>query len=46
VGTATGVIVPASSISNVSIPINTQDVSVWGIGGTGTVYCQRGDGGV
>lgn len=46
VGTATGVTIPASSIGNVSIPIGTTDVSVWGIGGTGAVYVQRGSGGV
>src|SRR5215469_9867060 len=46
VGSGTGIIVPASAVSNVSMPIGTTDVSIWGIGGTGAVYVQRGSGGV
>jgi hypothetical protein len=46
VATATNEIVPANAERMVSIPYNTIDVAAYGIGGTGTVYFQRGDGGV
>jgi hypothetical protein len=45
VGSATGMILNASEDKVVSIPIGTTDINVWGIGGTGTVYAQRGGGG-
>jgi hypothetical protein len=45
VATATGYILNASEDKVVSMPLGASDIAVWGIGGTGTVYAQRGGGG-
>jgi len=42
--TATSFVIGPSQTRVVGIPTGTTDVSVWGIGATGTVYVQRGDG--
>lgn len=42
--TATTELISPSLTRVVSMPYNSSDVAVYGIGGSGTVYIQRGDG--
>jgi len=44
--TATSIILCASESRVIGIPDGTSDCAAWGIGGTGSVYFNRGEGGI